>query len=149
MDPFILALIVVGLLWTAFFGVVPPLIVGWFSFHQGKRGYDEAIESRDAAFSRLDDIQHELLKKPTMPAIKIPVIKIPDEEIEKLRKSLIQGVKGSIGGLMSGQSKMVNGEIQQLSDDIQANMTDEEKEALMISKFKNAMFQKAIDWAKS
>ena len=172
MDAIILLLIGIGLLWTAFFGVIPPLIVGWFSFNQGKRGYLTAVKSRDAAFEKLDIMSNSLdpinehlglihdsmtvlesLKEDVkdiklLGSQKVDLI-IPDEVLEKFRKSVIAGVKGSIGGMFSGQSKMVDAEIQELSEDIQNNMTDEEKEKLMIDQFKNAMFSKAMDWIKS
>ena len=172
MEPILILILIslISMCLIAVFGVIPPVLVGFFAYLQGKRGLDVAIHSRNVAYERLDDIMADvdsfsfrldemvaMLKE--KPAIKMPVIRIsdeeldrisskiqihiPEEEIDKLRKSVINGVKGSIGNLIGQVNSTVEGEVRELATDIQDNMTDEERSAMVVANFKNTLWKKA------
>ena len=60
MDYLLLALVTLGLIWTALWGILPPVVVGWYAYKQGKRGREEALKMRDDAYARIDAVVADL-----------------------------------------------------------------------------------------
>ena len=105
----------------ALFGVLPPAVVGWWAYQQGKKGREDAYKMRDeavhqvellrVAIPKVDDIIKALPPYPVIPPFPVvptvddiikalPPVKIPEDEMVKIRESLSQSIRGTIGNLI-------------------------------------------------
>jgi len=92
------------LLFVAFFGVVPPVLVGWFAYRQGKKGEHLALQKYDDAKAHMNFMNETLGMK--IENIKLPEIPDPPllpeylslnpTQVEDLHHSLTKSMKDEI-----------------------------------------------------
>jgi len=125
--------------WTliVIFGLFPPFIVGVWSYRQGRKGYNEAIESRDMAITILRDLQDDLGK------LFNRVNNLPNEKVllDKIQKS----IQGSWGSVIRKGKKVVNGELDELAGDMAGQIPAERKQQIIADKIQNALLTKVLD----
>lgn len=128
-----------------FFGTVPPLvytiILAYYSFKQGKKGYDVAISSRDAAMEEIKELKSELqqLKKDNSS------ITIPESVIQDLQKKLVAAVKGSYGQLVRRAKEEINEAVEEGGKELIENMDPAAKQQMIGQKFQG----KIMDWVSA
>ena len=127
------------LIWIAVWGIIPPVIVYYCGYLQGRKGYKEVVASRDAAMKRLDDVEN-LLK-----SFK-PVVEVPDEVVRKLTKSILAAIKASWGQVLTEGRKAgdeaVGHEVQEILD----NMDPEMVEKARSSRITDAIMNRLMDF---
>jgi len=115
------------LLWIAMWGLLPPIAVGYYSYRQGKKGYDIAISSRDSAMKVLKDVGGQVAE------MQKRLQALPDEKtlLDKIQKS----VSGSYGRLIRSAKEAAEGEMDELAEDMMKQLTPEEMQAQMGQRF--------------
>jgi len=126
------------MLWILFWGLIPPIMVGVWSYRQGKNGYNEAIASRDAAMTSLGTIKAEMSK------IQAALETIPNKD--ELLNSVQKSIQGTYGRLIRSGKEAVQGEIDELAEDIQSHMSPEEVQAAMGQKMLGALQKKVMSF---
>ncbi len=87
MDLYILiAALLLTLVWTALWGALPPIGVGYYAYLQGEKGAKEALAMRDEALKAVADVKALIIGW-----------KLPPEAIEDLRKSITATLDGKMG----------------------------------------------------
>ena len=143
------------MLWILFWGLIPPIAVGYYSYRQGKkgyneakRGYNEAIASRDAAMSEVKKL-HEMF---SLLHDSMTVLEGSYEEIKKLPSkeeilnSVQKSIQGTYGRLIRSGKEAVQGEIDELAEDIKDQMNPEQAQALMGQKIQGALMKKVMSF---
>ena len=120
------------------FGLLPPIAVGYFSYRQGRKGYNEAIESRDIALAGLNNIEikvSDVINK---------LDALPNEKtlLDKIQKS----VQGSYGQLIRNAKAGAEGAIEEMADDVIGSMSQEDQMAMMGQKVQGALMQKVMNF---
>ena len=144
-------LIVVGSI--VIFGLVPPVVVGWWSFRQGKKGYNEAVSSRDAAFKSLDELKDEL--KPVHEHLclihdSMTVLEGSYEEVKKLpsKEELLnaiqKSVQGSYGQLLKGAKSEMEANLEGAAENIADKIPQEQKMAMIGQRMQSAIMEKVM-----
>ena len=143
------------MLWILFWGLTPPIAVGYYSYRQGKRGYNEAIASRDAAMSEVKKLYAEVKKLHEMFSLlhdSMTVLEGSYEEIKKLPSkeeilnSVQKSIQGTYGRLIRSGKEAVQGEIDELAQDVRNNMSPEEVQAAMGQKMLGALQNKVMSF---
>ena len=138
-------LIVVGSI--VIFVLVPPVVVGWWSFRQGKKGYNEAVSSRDAAFKRLDEIVESFeayevkLNNVQADIINMKAI-VPkkDELLNQIQKS----VQGTYGQLLKGAKSEMEANLDGAAEQIADKIPQEQKMAMLGQRMQSAIMEKVM-----
>ena len=133
------------MLWILFWGLTPPIAVGYYSYRQGKRGYNEAIASRDKAMATLDNVMDKLMQFDNWQIRiekKFEVIPSKDELLNSVQKS----IQGTYGRLIRSGKEAVQGEIDELAQDVRNNMSPEEVQAAMGQKMLGALQNKVMSF---
>ena len=114
---------------VVFFGIVPPVLVGIWAYLQGKKGYDEACDSRDVAMLKLDVVMKKLdsikveVPPVTLPPFpEIPPVTIPDEVIDKMTGKIMAAIKGTYGSLIRWSAEEGGKEIDKIEKEQIAQM---------------------------
>lgn len=156
-------------------GWVPVIFMAIFSYKQGKKGYNEAIRSRDNAMANLDNVMDKLMQfdnwqirmekeLKSAPGHKKDfdsIIKTLDgfnehlEEIyrkleqnpkkEELLDSIQKSVQGSWGRMVRSTKENIDKEMKEGAQEILDNMTEEEKMEHMQKKVQSGIW----DWVMS
>ena len=133
MGPYELLMIVGSIV---IFGLIPPIAVGWFSFRQGKKGYEEAVHSRDVAFQTLDSMNvkmEDAFKK----LDELPTSK---ELLNQIQKS----VQGSYGQLLKGAKAEMEGNLDEAAEQIADKIPQEQKMAMIGQRMQSAIMDKVM-----
>jgi hypothetical protein len=97
-DPFLYLLFFVALLWTMFWGLVPPVLSVYWAYRVGSKQADislkEAIKTRDMALERVDAL---VAKTDIVKALKTPDPETGQAPLDEIRQALTATIDGKIG----------------------------------------------------
>ena len=136
---------VILLLAVVICGFGPVGLMAWWSFKQGRKGYNEAIASRDKAMATLDNVMDKLMQFDNWQIRiekKFEVIPSKDELLNSVQKS----IQGTYGRLIRSGKEAVQGEIDELAQDVRNNMSPEEVQAAMGQKMLGALQNKVMSF---
>ena len=135
--------------WGMIWGIIPPVVCSIYAWRQGRKGYTEAIESRDLAMKRLDDAVRRLddadkslveLKKLII-NIQEKVLKFPSQK--KLIKSIKNSISATYGALLRGGKGVIDDEIKEaaeLMDDVDPEIIQDRIAAKLQEKVMGKLF---------
>ena len=120
------------------FGLIPPIAVGVWSYYQGKKGYEEAIDSRNQAFITLDSMNVK------MEDAFSKLDKLPTSEVmlDKIQKS----VQGSYGQLIKGSKAEMEKMIDETAESAADQMTPEQRMAAIGQRVQMKIMDKMGDF---
>lgn len=84
-----LIILVVTFITTAVFGIVPPVLVGLWTWKMAKRGQKDAEEMRDLALAKVQSLEEKLANWA-----------LPESSLEKIRISINSTIDGKIGNII-------------------------------------------------
>ena len=131
------------MLWILFWGLIPPIAVGYYSYRQGKKGYNEAIASRDAAMNAVVDVKNEIIKMGNS-VVRNILTELPNKD--EILNSVQKSIQGTYGRLIRSGKEAVQSEIDELAQDVKNNMTPEEVQAAMGQKVLGALQKKVMSY---
>ena len=130
------------LIWIAIWGVLPPIVVAYFSFQQGKKGYHVAIKSRDEAMKVLNDLSHDV----ALTMDKLNAFRIPEDQFNDLLKRINKSISGSYGNLIKKGKNALDSELGELAEDTLENMSSVDKDAFMGQKILSKFNEKLLSF---
>jgi len=140
MGPYELLMIVGSIV---IFGLIPPIAVGWFSYRQGKRGYNEAIKSRDDAMVLLEQVRKQLqFANNDLELIKSYLKELPDSRtlLDKIQKS----VQGTYGRLIRSAHEEMEANLDGAAEQIADKIPQEQKMAMIGQRMQSAIMDKVM-----
>ena len=81
-------------IWILLWGLIPPIATGLWAYRQGKKGLEMAMEARDIALKKVEELHGQLdlyamMKKPDPVTGKSPM--------QEIRESICASIDGKIG----------------------------------------------------
>ena len=134
----------------AIFGILPPIAVGVWSYKQGVKGREEAMKLRDEAIAEVANVRNEIIAmgngvvKNVLDGIPKYDIKIPDEQLEELKKSIAASIKGSYGNLIKGAKMELDDNIEGAAQQIADKIPQEQKMAMLGQRMQSAIMEKVM-----
>ena len=136
---------VILLLAVVICGFGPVGLMAWWSFKQGRKGYNEAVTSRDEAMKVLSDVSRKLQHVDNdLTLMKSSIMEIPTKEV--ILNSVQKSIQGTYGRLIRSGKEAVQGEIDELAQDVRNNMSPEEVQAAMGQKMLGALQNKIMSF---
>ena len=140
MGPYELLMIVGSIV---IFGLIPPIAVGWFSYRQGKRGYNEAIKSRDEAMKTLDNVMDKLMQFDNWQIrVEKQLESIPRKE--ELLNSVQKSVQGTYGRLIRSAHEEMEANLDGAAEQIADKIPQEQKMAMIGQRMQYAIMDKVM-----
>jgi hypothetical protein len=100
--------------WILFWGLIPPIIVGYWAYRQGIKGRDEALAMRDEALERADAALAAIKALPPFPPMPhVPTVDdiikalpdVPEPDYEVITADIKKAVLASMDGYMGTVEK--------------------------------------------
>ena len=131
--------------WTliVIFGLFPPMLVGYWSYKQGRKGYNEAINSRDDAMVSLNAMADRILKLEER--LQTVEVVIPEKQMKIILDKIQKSIQGSWGSVIKTGTRVANKELDELAEDLAEQVPPEQKQQMMANKIQNALIAKVLD----